>query len=235
MPPHSLLLHSRSFRPLRNTFRSIDFAVDTQAVGREGRESDGRGERKAKGGRGSKRERKRGCKETETESVHSLDDDEEEASCIPLPTSSLVYPPMLLSLLIREAISFSIYSYPKRAANYEPSDFSTTYDIHPRTEAHGEKEGTGCNERKGGEISRRKLSATIVRHGLSVRRGRKMKYEMKRQGGVGGPRGGADETRAPRTAKGCKRTKEEEEEREREREKIGAQRLLLVHASKKRT
>ncbi|KYQ60143.1 hypothetical protein ALC60_00549 [Trachymyrmex zeteki] len=31
MPSHSLLLHSRSFRPLRNTFRSIDFAVDTQA------------------------------------------------------------------------------------------------------------------------------------------------------------------------------------------------------------
>lgn len=39
MPPHSLLLHSRSFRPLRNTFRSIDFAVDTQAVGTERRRS----------------------------------------------------------------------------------------------------------------------------------------------------------------------------------------------------
>lgn len=39
MPPRSLLLHSRSFRPLRNTFRSIDFAVDTQAVGTERRRS----------------------------------------------------------------------------------------------------------------------------------------------------------------------------------------------------
>lgn len=33
------------------------------------------------------------------------------------------------------------------------------------------------------EIFRRKLSATIVRHRLSVRRGRKMRYEMKRQRG----------------------------------------------------
>lgn len=39
MPPHSLLLHSCSYRPLRNTFRSIDFAVDTQAVGTERRRS----------------------------------------------------------------------------------------------------------------------------------------------------------------------------------------------------
>lgn len=30
---------SRSFRPLRNTFRSIDFALDTQAVGTERRRS----------------------------------------------------------------------------------------------------------------------------------------------------------------------------------------------------
>ncbi|KYN37324.1 hypothetical protein ALC56_08382 [Trachymyrmex septentrionalis] len=84
-----------------------------------------------------------------------------------------------------------------------------------KTGAHGEKEGTGSNERKGVpiEISRRKLSAAIVRHRLSVRRGRKMKYEMKRQDGVGGPRGGADETRAPRAAKGCKRERERERER----------------------
>jgi len=40
-----------------------------------------------------------------------------------------------------------------------------------------------CNERKDVpvEISRRKLSAAIVRHRLSVRRGRKMRYEMKRR------------------------------------------------------
>lgn len=47
----------------------------------------------------------------------------------------------------------------------------------------------GSNERKGVpvEISRRKLSAAIVQHRLSVRRGRKMRYEMKRRaGGVGG-------------------------------------------------
>lgn len=60
MPPHSLLLHSRSFRPLRNTFRSIDFAVDTQAVGTERRRSrksarvkgGETGMRSAKGGEG---------------------------------------------------------------------------------------------------------------------------------------------------------------------------------------
>jgi len=46
-----------------------------------------------------------------------------------------------------------------------------------------------------------------------------MKYEMKRQGGMGGPHGGADETRAPRAAKGCKRVSERARKRERERER----------------
>lgn len=63
MLPHSLLLHSRSFRPLRNTFRSIDFAVDTQAVGTERRRSrksarvkgGETGMRSAKGGGGRRR------------------------------------------------------------------------------------------------------------------------------------------------------------------------------------
>lgn len=37
--PFSTTFPSRSFRPLRNTFRSIDFALDTQAVGTERRRS----------------------------------------------------------------------------------------------------------------------------------------------------------------------------------------------------
>lgn len=86
-----------------------------------------------------------------------------------------------------------------------------------RMEAHGEKERTGCNERKSVpvEISRRKLSVAIVRRRLSVQRGRKMKYEMKRRGGVGGgPRRSADETRAMSTGEGM-------QVGERESERVG--------------
>lgn len=79
----------------------------------------------------------------------------------------------------------------------------------------GGRKGVARIERKGVpvEISRRKLSAAIVRHRLSVRRGRKMRYEMKRRDGVGGgPRGGAGETRVTRTARGWKGKREREEQ-----------------------
>ncbi|KYN21120.1 hypothetical protein ALC57_06512 [Trachymyrmex cornetzi] len=65
MPPHSLLLHSRSFRPLRNTFRSIDFAVDTQAEGEGehiGRKGSEREQPKRKGARHRPRKREKGRK-----------------------------------------------------------------------------------------------------------------------------------------------------------------------------
>ncbi|KYM89652.1 hypothetical protein ALC53_01964 [Atta colombica] len=50
MPSQSLLLHSRSFRPLRNTFRSIDFAVDTQAehIGRKGKKRNAAAETRSR-------------------------------------------------------------------------------------------------------------------------------------------------------------------------------------------